>query len=127
VKDNLRKLGYYGIAIVFGGFLVWALPGLPWAIPWVAVGLPVGVLLGFLTPARRRQRKRGDMTLTLTTLGGLLLAALARALIHDQQVLMGTGAAGLAAAVGWDLVYASRLVLREHQEGPAGSPAPRTR
>src|SRR5436305_1745182 len=96
--------------------MVWALPGMPWAIPWVAAGLPVGALLGTLGPPRRRKRDPQDMTLTLTAVGGALIVQAARVLIHDQQLLMGLGALLGGGLVGWDLVWASRTVL--HQRVP---------
>ena len=113
MRSNLWRLRYYLLSVALGGFMVWALPGMPWAIPWAAAGLPVGALLGLLGPARRRQRSKTDMTLTLTTVGGALIVQLARSVIHDQQVLMSLGVLLGGGLVGWNLVFASRLVLHE--------------
>ena len=113
MKDNLRRLGYYGVGVLSAAILVIVLVDAPGVWPYAWVGLVAGVPLGFLTPPRRRKRDPKDMTLLLTAVGGALLAQLARSLIHDQQLLMGLGALLGGGLVGWDLVWASRTVLDE--------------
>jgi len=124
VRNNLRRLGYYAIGVVCAGFLAFGLMYAPATLPAAGIGLIVGAVVGAMWPLRSRKRPAWFGTgLTLATGGGLLLSTLARALIHDQNVLNSVGAAGLAAIVGWDLVFASRAVLRERSAW-TGTPPP---
>jgi hypothetical protein len=114
VRATLRKLGYYGVSVVFGGFLAFGLAYSPGTWPYAVIGLGAGALLGLLYPLRHRRRPPWFGTaLTLALIAGGLLGRLGRATVHDENVINDIGVVGLAVITAWGFVIASRAVVRE--------------
>src|SRR5438445_3347370 len=117
---NVLRLRHYAFSTLCGVFIAIALSYAPWAWPYAFGGLGAGVLLGFVYPLRQYERPRWLGTgLTLATAGGLLLSALGRALIHDQNVMLGIGAAGSGLLGAFTFVVVSRVLLRTPSERSA--------